>query len=301
MFAESLKAGRDTMRDRTGLVLILYGVNIAIALIVALPVYGEMVRVVGGTGFGADLLKGHDFLLWLDVLNAQGNSMGEAIGRFMIQSIWILPVYLVWKSIAHMGVIYALHNGGIWPFWRGVGYYGIQGLTLALAMLPIKVLCIGGLIVFWQELPAMVWLGPVSEFWILSVLFPLIGFAVLAIIDLVQRYARMAIVIKHESLWEAIRSGIIWHAKYKATSYVFLVWYGIALVCFVVSVILNAQLHIGVNVLLIAFLIQQAMLLLRTAVSVGWMGSEVYLFEHTLTMERPLIADTDERGTPVYT
>jgi hypothetical protein len=199
-----------------------------------------------------------------------------------------------------MGVIYALHSGAIWPFWRGVGYYTGQGLLVALAFLPMKI--------FWSVCAfliagsfASLWPGEVGQFWMGGVFFPILLLSGLAMLDLYQRYARIALVVRHDTVRHALGAGFSWPSKYGAASLLYLIWYALALITGVMTLGLNAILHVGTTAVLVGFLIQQVSFFTRAAVTVGWIGSEVRLFERTYIQELPLIADVevyDDRPAP---
>ena len=118
-----------------------------------------------------------------------------------------------------------------------------------------------------------------------------------ATLDLFQRYARIALVVKRESVGRALSTGFRWPIRYGGASYLYIVWFTIVLVITVVTQVLNAKLHVGVPLVLLGFLIQQISLFTRSAAKVGWIGSEVRLFERTYESELPLIAGEAESST----
>ncbi len=283
---DSLKSGAGLMRDRWGLIVLLYVVNLGVAFVLALPIYLAVVEHVGFTGFGPDLIERFDLELWRGMLK----DLRGTFASIGLQLLWVLPIYAIWKTASHMGVIYALHNGAIWPFWRGVGYYTGRGLLIGVVFLPLKILW-SVFSFFIAGLLSSAWQGEVGTFWVMLVLLPVLLLTGLAVLDLFQRYARMALVIRHDSVAQAIASGVSWPIKYGAASYLYLIWYFIALLAMFATIGLNAMLHVGTRAVLIAFLIQQASMFTRSAIAVGWIGSEVSLFERTHINELPLIAD----------
>lgn len=276
------------MGARWGLIVLLYVINFVVAFLLALPVYLAAVEHVGPTGFGPDLIERFDLGLWRSIIE----DFGSAFSTIGFQLLWLLPVYALWKTASHMGVIYALHNGAIWPFWRGVGYYTGRGLLIGIVFLPVKILWIV-FSFFVASLLSSAWSGEIGTFWVMFVLLPVLVLTGLAVLDLFQRYARMALVIRHDSFGQAISAGVSWPFKYGAASYLYLIWYSMALLAMVVTFWLNAILHVGTSAVLVAFLIQQASMFTRAAITVGWIGSEVSLFERTYINELPLIADAE--------
>ena len=289
LVSQSLAAGAGFIRERIGLVVLIYVVDLVIALLLALPLYNAFVEQVGISGFGADLMMGFDLILWRDVIDL----VSDAFVSLGLQLLIVIPVYMLWKTAAHMGVIYALHQGALWPFWRGVGYYTGKGLLIGFIFAPLKGMVLGIVGVLASAL-FMVWPGEVGGFWIFAVFAPTMLISLLAMVDLFQRYARISIVVRHDTLGRALKAGFTWPIKYGAASYLYLVWFFLSLAVFLITTGLNAALHVGVTAVILGFVLQQISLFTRTAVMVGWVGSEVSLFERTHLSELPLIADAVE-------
>ena len=104
-----LQEGARMVRARWGLVVILYAFTLILGMLIAVPIYLGVVKHVGPTGFGADLIESFDTLLWREIVI----KLTDTLTGFGIQLILVLPLYWIWKTVAHMGVIYALHNGAI--------------------------------------------------------------------------------------------------------------------------------------------------------------------------------------------
>ena len=273
---DSIADGARFVRERIGLVFLLYGLDLVVALLLAIPIYGAVVDHVGATGFGVDLIQGFDLILWRDILDA----LTEALQVVGLQLLIVLPVYWLWKVASRMGVIYALHQGAIWPFWRGVGYYTVKGLLIGLIFIPIKLLAVAAMVFIGAGL-FNAWTGEVGAFWTMAVITPFLVISALAVLDLFQRYARISVVVRHDTISRAVGAGFSWPIKYGAASYVYLIWFTVLLLVFLATTALNANLHVGVSAILIGFLLQQISLFTRTAASVAWIGSEVSLFERT--------------------
>lgn len=289
---QSMGAGVRLMSGRVSLVALLYALDLLVAVLLGFPLYNAFVTHVGITGFGPDLMARFDLVLWREVLDG----LTEAFKVLGVQLLLVIPVYWIWKTASRMGVIYALHQGGIWPFWRGVGYYTGKGLLLGLLFLPLKAVAAAiavmiGLGVF------NAWTGEVGAFWSAGVILPFLVITSLATVDVFQRYARIAVVVRHDTVWRAFSAGLAWPVKYGAASYLYIAWFAVVLLIFIVTQALNAMLHVGVSAVLVAFLIQQVNLFSREAATVAWIGSEVSLFERTHIHELPLIADEEVRDT----
>ena len=283
MVITSIKKGIGLIKKRLRLVVLLYLINLILAALVAVPFFNILFDEIGGTGFGAELSEAFDPILWIEILR----EIGGDVTQLLKQSLWVIPVLWVWKTAAQVGVIYALHHGAIWPFWRGVGYYTGAGLLLGLMFLPLKLIWIT-LIYFIAVALEPVLQGEVVFFWVLGVALPVVLLAGLAILELYQRFGRLSIVIGHKKAWRAMRAGFKWPQRYPAAAGIFLAWYAITLLLLVASTALNAQLHVGIQAVWLAVAVQQVFLLARSAVTVGWIGSEVHLYENKSNRQQAL-------------
>ena len=284
----SMWDGGRLTRQRLGLVVLLYAFNLGVSLLIAFPVYLAIVEHVGSTGFGADLIQAFDLVVWREVMAG----LADTLKALWWQLLLILPIYWVWKTASHVGVIYALHNGALWPFWRGVGYYTGRGLLIGIVYGTLKILWVVISLIF-AALVRSSFPGEVGIFWSLAVLAPFLILTGLAVLDLFQRYARLALIIRHDTVGKAIFTGQSWPIKYGAASYVYLIWYLVALGITLLAFAINAQVHVGVSAVVVGFVVQQVSLFTRSAVTVAWIGSETSLFERTHIAELPLIADTE--------
>ena len=274
------------VRRRWTLIVLLYTVNLLAALLVAVPVFRAIARHVGGTGFGPDLIRAFDLMVWRDIVDR----LSDTLAGVGMQLLVLTVVYGVWRVAAHMGVIYALHNGALWPFWRGVGAYTGRGLVLALIYWPVKILWLVVCVAVASFVQAF-FPGEVGAYWSLAVMLPLLVVAGFAALDLFQRYGRMAMVIRHDTIGNALMAGLTWPFRYRAAGSLYLIWFVVALLVTGTTWLLNARLHVGVSAVVLAFLIQQVSLFTRAGVMVAWTASEVALFERTYIHELPLIAD----------
>ena len=247
---ESIAQGAGLVRERLGLVFLLYGLDLLVAVLLAAPIYSAVVDQVGITGFGPDLMQSFDLVLWRDIVDA----LSDVLRVVGLQLLIVIPVYWLWKTASRMGVIYALHQGGIWPFWRGVGYYTWKGLLIGLAFIPVKAIAVGAMIIVGAGL-FNVWTGEIGAFWVMAVITPFLVMFVLAMLDLFQRYARISVVVRHDTVGRALGAGFTWPFKYGAASYIYLIWFAVTALVFLATMALNANLHVGVSAILIGFLL----------------------------------------------
>ena len=260
---------------RFRLVALIYALHLALVLLVVFPLYSVIVENVGVTGFGRDLVQGFDLLLWREILLDNR----DAFIQVLLRALMVIPVFWVWKTATQMGVIYALHNGAIWPFWPGVYYHTVRGVVLGVFFLLFKVAWAVSVYMGVVFLQKSFFGGEIGSFWLIAVVLPTALLAGLAIIDLYQRYSRIALVVRNEQVPGAIRAGFNWPSRFPVISLVYVIWYVIAAGVFVAGLLLNARLHVGISFFLLAVVLQQVVLLARSAVTVGWVGSEVHLFE----------------------
>lgn len=289
MFTHSLKAGLHAVRQRPGLAFLIYGMNLAVAFVLAVPLYSTLVGVVGETGFGSEGVYGFDLLLWADILE----EAGTLFSSLAAQLFWMVPLYLVWKVASVVGLVNALRGGGGRSFWQGVGAYTGRGLLLALCFVPLLIGLGLGLVVLGLILGAL-WSGEVGLFWSNFVLLPTLLIAGLAVLDLMHDYARIALVTEAASVGRAFKTGLRWPFRYGTSSRLYVAWFAVAALLLAAPVVLDMTVAAALpGTIWLLFLMQQVVMVLRAGVTVGWIGSEVALFEEVRYREAPLIAEAE--------
>ncbi len=289
MIGKSIAAGLAGIRRRFGLVVLLYGVNLALAFVLSVPVYFALQSSVGPTGFGADLAGGFDFVLWADVME----KAGAVLRALPLQLLWMIPLYLLWKTAASVGLIHALRGEQIRPFWQGVGRYTGKALLLALLFLVPLVVWIVLTLVAALMLGAILE-GEVGGFWLNLVIVPTLLVGGLAVLDLMHDYARIALVVAEQRVGKAAATGIAWPFRHGQASWLYLAWFVPALLLLLLPALLDANaVAATAGAVWGLFLLQQFVLLLRAAVTVGWIGSETAFYEMIWIREAPLIAEQE--------
>ncbi|WP_457654393.1 hypothetical protein [Rhodocaloribacter sp.] len=283
----SFRAGFAAIHKRPGLVVLTYAVNLCLAFILTLPIYMALSNVVGPTGFGTDLARQFDVVLWADILD----KVGIVLSALWAQLFWMIPLYLVWKAGLSVGLIHALRDGGGRSFWTGVGRYAARAVGLGLLYGLLAVVWVGGVVLLSVVL-ALVWNGEVGAFWIFFVSAPVLVVLGLALIDLLHDYGRIALVLEEKKIARAFLTGLTWPFKHRTAFPLYGLWFLLAAVALAMPKVLDFNLN-GIWGL---FFLQQIFLLLRAAATVGWFGSEVALFEAVRLRETPLIA-TEESAT----
>ena len=289
MLKPSLTAGLTGLRRRPGLVVLLYAMNLGLALILSIPVAMAFGSTVGPTGFGEDLAAGFDIVLWADIIE----EAGEALGVMLLHLVWMIPVYLIWKAAAAVGLIHALRGDQIRPFWQGVGRYTVKGALLGVAFLVLTGV---GVVVTLGVVLALnaVWSGEVGGFWLNAVLAPTLLISLLVVLDLMHDYARTALVIGEQPVLTALATGLAWPFRHGQASRLYLVWFAPAAVLLLLPTVLDMNVAAATgDAIWGLFIAQQVMMLLRAAVTVGWFGSETAFYETTWLAEQPLIVEEE--------
>lgn len=289
----SIRAGLDDARRRPTLVLLVYAVNLVGPLLLSFPLYRLLVDSIGQSGFGDQKLLDFDILLWQEALV----QIGPRLGAVALQLLWLIPLYMAWRVAAGVGLVYALQQGGTWPFWRGVGRYAPRGILLALLWLLIRVL-VGSVVLVATIALVSVWSGEVGAFWTFFVVLPTLLITGMAMVDLFERYGRLALVVRHENTLSAFATGAVWPFRHGSASILYLFWFFVALAILAVPTLIGVQGASSAAGVWIAFLLQQLILLVRAAITVAWTGSEVALFERFWMATPTSLAATDPEVRP---
>jgi hypothetical protein len=292
----ALRSGLRAIHRRPGLALLVYGVNLVLAVLLSVPVYIALDQAVSLTGFGRELAAGFDVVLWADIMEKAGPTLGALLGQLL----WVVPLFLIVRVALHAGLIHALQGSGVRSFWTGVGRYATRALLLSVMLAPaaaVLALVAGGLTLFISAF----WSGEIAEFWTFGVIGPALLVSALAVADLMQDYGRIALVVDERSIGQAWRTAIGWPFRHGPSVLIYAAWLGVAAVLLLLPILVDAWMPAATPAALgILFVLQQAMLLLRAFVTVGWMGSQVAYFEQVCERERPLIAmQAPAIGAPV--
>ena len=290
MIGTSITAGLNGVRRRPGLVVLIYAMNPVLAFVLSIPVAIALSSTVGSTGFDADLAGGFDFVLWADIIE----EAGEALGALQFQLLWMIPLYLIWKAAASIGLIHALRGDDARSFWQGVGRYTGKAVLLGLLFLVFVLVVVVGLAIAVGVLSA-IWPGEVGTFWINLVILPTLAISGLAVLDLMHDYARMALVVDEKKVFKATVTGLAWPFKHGSASGLYVAWFVPAALLLLLPTVLDMNVAAATGGAIWGlFLMQQVLMLLRAAVTVGWFGSETALYEAIRLQEMPLIASEEE-------
>ena len=286
---DALRAGFSGITHRFGLVVLIYAVGGMLAFVLSVLVFNVLSDVVGPTGFGPDLAAGFDVVLWADILEEAGPTLGAAAAQLL----WIIPLYLVWKTAASVGLIHALRGSLVRSFWQGVGRYTGRALVLAL-LYGLMLLGVALLLFVTSTLLGTLWQGEVAEFWIAAVIVPALLIASLSVLDLMHDYSRIALVAEDQAIGKAWWTGVTWPFRHGASSRLYVTWFALAAVTLALPTLLDMSFTAGTTATIwLLFILQQIALLARAAITVGWIGSEVAFFEDVRHRQMPLIAEGD--------
>ena len=287
MLQDAIRAGFTSIARRPGLAVLLYAVGGLLAFVLSTLVYNALADVVGPTGFGPDLARDFDVVLWADVLEEAGTTLGTVA----LHLLWIGPLYLLWQVAASVGLIHALAGSRTGSFWRGAGRYAGRALLLALlyGLLAMGVfLPLAGLLALLDG----VWDGEVAAFWIYGVVAPTLLIAALSVLDLMQDYSRIALVIEEQPVGRAWKVGVVWPFRHGAASQLYVAWFALAAVLLVLPMALDMSFTAATtSTIWLLFALQQLALLARAAATVGWLGSEVAFFEDVRRRQMPPAAE----------
>jgi len=275
------RQGISNMARRPGLAGLLYGVNLVIGLLVTIPVYLALDAATATTGFSSDLATQFDITLWADVME----DAFPTLRGLLNQLFWIIPLILLWKTVASVGIISTLHTRGVRSFGQGIGEHAGRAIVLALAFLvPVIALFVGlGISVF---ILTAIWSGEVGGFWVILVFLPLTLVGGLALLDLMHDYARMELVIGEKKVVESILKGLSWPFRHFDSIGLYLAWFVVALLLLAIPTLID----IRPGGLWGVFVVQQFFLFTRAGVTIGWFGSEIDLYDSAQTADLPAIA-----------
>jgi hypothetical protein len=116
----------------------------------------------------------------------------------------------------------------------------------------------------------------------------------IAQLDVMHDYARIHLVTRG-GIWRSLIEGSIWPLKRLSALVMYDLWYFVAAVLWVLPFALDLALpKVTIAGMIGAFLLQQVAIFARTAVSVGWIGSEVFYFEERAEPEPEVEPVTEE-------
>ena len=284
MTLDAIKQGFETLTRRPSLAGILYGMNLLVGILIAVPLAVLLSSSVAGTGFGPDMAADFDITLWADVFE----DSGAAARVLIMQLLWIVPIYLGWKIASTVGLLHASGLGGGRSFWEGIGRHTMRGLLIGLLyLIPFLGVVILSLIA--GVIVSGVLGGEVGIFWAWWVTTPVLIVLGAALIDLMEDFALAEHVLGNRTVVQSWLRGMSWPFTRPITLAVYGFWWivGTAVVFFAFV------LDIRLGGIWSAFLLQQLLLLGRAGITVGWIASEAAIYEDDLARSTPVFADAE--------
>lgn len=254
----------------------LYVAHVAVAVAVAWPVYEVLQSSIGVSGFGPELVRRFDLVLWADAWPALRDGMRAIAGRLTVAVL----LWWVWAVLWRVGVAYALSGpgGGDRSFGRGLRRHGLRALGVGalFALAGLGWSAAVGAFAFvadaWVE-------GEVATFWVLSVGGLGLWLGGLVVLDAAHDYARAALVVRGVGVWRACLAG--WRALGSVTAvgvYGFWLMAGAALWLAPTLVEATGAVTTAAGIWGV-FAVQQVAIFLRVVVGMSWIGSEVVITE----------------------
>ncbi|MGA7303336.1 MAG: hypothetical protein WBW88_00620 [Rhodothermales bacterium] len=266
--------GIGRMWRRRGLVLVIYLIGLAVAFLVGAGFIRLLSFEIGPTGFSRHLLERFDIVVWADFWREIASGLAAIVREAVVAGL----LMMFWKVATSVGLIHALHGDGKKSFWEGVSRYTVRGLGLGvLYLLPMLILA-GILIAIAYAMTKS--MGEVGTFWTWAVVYPLIVIVSVACFDLFHDYARMHLVLRGTTIRRAWLEGIKWPFKHFRAVLLYKIWFWISAILWLAVLVVGFYMpDQTVGAVLIAFLLQQVLILGRTAANVSWIGAEVAFFE----------------------
>lgn len=281
--SESFLLGLCAIRNHPGLVFLLSFINLTAAFFLTAPIYTVFLSVTGDTGFDVELSRGIDRVLWMDFQKG----VLEQLAQFRMAVLPAILAAILWKIASTAGLIAAIHARQSGAFFRGILRYTPGTLLLTAGYFPIGA---AGLLVILAAVFGLsaIWPGEIGTFWTYGVILPFLLVLCLTMLDLMQDYGRILYIAGGLRISEAWSRSIRWPVRHPASITVYAIWLGIGAALLLLPILPDRQISITSSWSLgLLFGLQQFFLAARSAVTIGWFGSELAFFERVRPAEFP--------------
>lgn len=202
MTAHALHYGLDCIRRRPRLAVLIYAANLLLMLVLSSALFAVLNSAVAGTGFSEELATGFDLTVWADILEAHP----EITTTLAWQLLYMVPLYLIWNTLLLTGLGHALARGGHGSFWQGIARHGFRATLLSFMYGAIGILAIIGVVII-AALVSAFGPGEAGVYYASVVLLPLLLILALALLDMMQDFARLDLIFGRKSVAKAWLGG----------------------------------------------------------------------------------------------
>ncbi len=270
MSAHYITNGFQRAKERPRLAAIMYAANLAMGLLLSIPILVAFSQSTELSGYSEQMSEGFDLTLWADLMETSGPLLQTLLAQMM----WVLPILFVWKMGSSAGLIHAQSEGGTRSFWKGLGQHTMKASVLGLLFLVPTAAWIVFVVIVATVLSTVL-TGEVGSFWVQFVFSPLAVFLGIALIDMMHDFGRIELVLGKKGIMDSWFDGMKWPFHSAYANSVYIGWMVLGLI----FIVLPFMLDLSLAGLLIAFVVQQILLFGRSMITVGWISSEVLLYE----------------------
>jgi hypothetical protein len=314
-----IKNGVSLVGHYFKMILVVYAINISLALLLAVPFYFTLSDTIGTQGLRDQLGNGFQYDWWSEFrLNAHGieetirptlsggfaplfdNLELMLTGRFNTFGIWILVfgfAYLCLSAFLNGGVI-ALYaeekrSFSISRFFSFAGFYFHHFIAVAMTSVLLYFIVYKFLSTWIFALVHLFTSAGMNDHlvWFVHLVGYCIVLAIIILFNMVLDYTKIILVIeKKDSAWLSLWESVKFIAKYFFLAfglYTALALFGISLVL-VFGLIFNAFNHNPVFLVILLILFQQIFIILKIGLRLTFYGSQLLFYQEEHSQERRL-------------
>lgn len=145
-------------------------------------------------------------------------------------------------------------------------------------------------------------MGEVGAFWTRFIGLPIVIILLVATFDLFHDYARMHLVLRGATIRSSWLQGIKWPFQHFRSVFLYKIWFWISAALWIAVLLVGFYMpDQSVGAVILAFIIQQGLIVFRTGAYVSWIGAEVAFFERYAPPPRLPYGTNDEDEMMVVT